>query len=145
MQNRQSQLGVSLVESLLVVVVLGLIVFLMSNIPNALGLISKSRHLSLAREIATKQIEDKRTISYINLSTGSIPINDSRLAQLPQGSGTVTVGIETQPGYWINCDTSICTNGEEAKQVVTTISWVDNSKQQTLTLQTLIGQGGINQ
>lgn len=128
--------GFSLVESLLVVVVLGAIVFLIANIPNALMLIAKSKHLSLARDIATKQIEDKRTISYGNLVKDNSPLSDTRLSLLPAGSGTVAVE---------DCSPSICTNGEHIKQITVTVSWQDNLKVQNVTLRTMIGEGGINQ
>lgn len=128
--------GVSLIESLLVVVIIGSIIFLMASIPSALMLISKSKHVSLAREIAAKEIEDKRTINYTNLANGSSLITDSRLNLLPQGSGTVVVS---------DCDSSVCTNGEHIKQVTITMNWFENNKIQTITLNTMIGEGGINQ
>lgn len=128
--------GVSLIESLLVIVVLSSLVFLLANIPNAMMLISKSKHLSLAREIATKQIEDKRNINYANLVNDSNSINDSRLSLLPEGNGTVTVA---------DCPESICTNGEHVKQVSVIVNWKDNNKAQTVKLDTMIGKGGINQ
>lgn len=128
--------GFSLIESLLVVVILGAIVFLIANIPNALMLIAKSKHIGLARDIATKQIEDKRTISYINLVNDNSPISDTRLSLLPEGAGTVAVE---------DCSPSICTNGEHIKEVSVTVSWRDNLKAQNITLRTMIGEGGINQ
>jgi len=127
--------GVSLIESLLVVVVVGMLVFLLASIPNSLMLITKSKHVSLAREIAVKQIEDKRTINYTNLVNDSSPINDTRLNLLPQGNGTVAVE---------DCSPSVCTNGEHIKQVTVTVHWQENSLQ-TITLKTMIGEGGINQ
>ena len=128
--------GVSLIESLLVVVILGSVVFLLANIPNALSLVGKSRHLSLAREIAFRQIEDKRNINYVNLVNDSSPINDSRISLLPQGTGTVVVE---------DCDPLICTAGEAIKQVIVTVNWQDNNKAQNITFKTMIGEGGINQ
>lgn len=136
MTPSRNEKGVSLIESLLVVVVLGLIVFLMANIPNALGLISKSRHLSLAREIASKQIEDKRTTNYLNLVNDSSPISDSRINLLPKGSGEVLVE---------DCDPLICTSGEHIKQITVTVNWVDNNKNQNMAMKTFIGEGGLNQ
>ncbi len=130
------QAGVSLIESLLVVVVIGSMVYLLASIPNALGLITRARHMSLAREIAVKQIEDKRTINYSNLVNDASPILDSRLSLLPQGQGEVTVE---------DCDPAICTNAEHAKQVTILVSWTDNNKAQNVTLKTIIGEGGINQ
>lgn len=132
----KNQQGVSLPESLLVIVILGSIVFLMANIPNAMMLITRSRHMSLAREVATKQIEDKRAISYANLVNDNSPISDSRLSLLPQGSGTVTVE---------DCDPAVCTAEEAVKQVTVMVSWQDNNKPQSISLKTMIGEGGINQ
>ncbi len=132
----KNERGVSLIESLLVVVVIGSIVFLIANIPNALMLVNKSKHLSLAREIAVKQIEDKRTLNYSNLANDNSPISDTRLSLLPQGAGTVEVA---------DCDPAVCTQGEHLKQVSVTVNWQDNSKQQTLAVKTLVGEGGINQ
>lgn len=127
--------GVSLVESLLVVVVVAVMVFLMANLPNAMNLINKSKHLSLAREIASKQIEDKRSLSFTNLANDSADISDSRISLLPGGSGSVVVA---------DCEVQVCTNGEHVKQITVTVNWNDNNKQQTITLKTLIGEGGLN-
>ncbi|MBU0999845.1 hypothetical protein KKE78_00415 [Patescibacteria group bacterium] len=127
--------GFSLVEPLLVVVLVGLLVYLLASIPNSLQLITKSKHESLVREIAVKQIEDKRTVNYTNLVNGTSPISDPRLV-LFQGSGTIVVG---------DCDPIICTNGEHIKEVTVLINWLDNNKTQNLTLKTMIGEGGINQ
>lgn len=128
--------GASLLESLLVVVVVGMTVVLMANIPNALGLITKSRNLSLAREIAAKQLEDKRAISFANLVLDTTPISDTRISLLPEGAGTVTV---------TDCDPLVCTNGEHLKKISIILSWKDNNKTQTINLDTFIGEGGLNQ
>ncbi len=128
--------GVSLIEALLVIVIVSSLVFLLANLPNALGLISKSKHLSLAREIAAKQIEDKRNINYSNLVNDNSAISDSRLSLLPKGAGTVEVK---------DCDPLICVSGEKIKQIKVEVSWKDNNKNQKVTLSTMIGEGGINQ
>ncbi len=128
--------GVSLIETLLVVVLVGAAVFLMANLPNAMGLVNKSRHLSLAREIAVKEIEDKRNISYINLVPDTTEIIDSRISLLPSGNGQVVV---------TDCDSIICTNEEHVKQVAVTVQWKEGSKNQQVSLKTFIGEGGINQ
>lgn len=130
------QKGSSLVEILLVIVTVTTMVFLIANIPNAINLMNKSKHLSIAREIATKQIEDKRNINYANLVNDASPINDPRLISLPKGAGTITVE---------DCGLTICTNEEHIKQVTATITWQDNNKTQTTTLKTMIGEGGLNQ
>lgn len=130
------QRGVSLVETILVVLAIGFIVILMANLPNALGLVTKARHISLAKEIAAKQIEDKRAISYINLANGTSPISDSRLSLLPLGAGIMEV---------VDCNPTICTNAEPIKHVKVTVSWKDNLKEQNISLETFIGEGGLNQ
>lgn len=133
MKNEQ---GVSLIELLLVILIISSAVLLIANLPNALLLVTKSKQVSLAKEIATKQIEDKRTISFSNLVNDTVAINDIRINMLPQGSGTTVV---------VDCDSSICTNGEHVKKITVTVSWKQNNKPQIMTLTTLIGEGGINQ
>ncbi len=131
--------GVSLVESILVVVMLGIIILLMANLPNAMGLINKSKHLSLAREIASKQIEEKRETPYANLVSdpdNPSAILDSRFSLLPNGSGSVKIE---------DCSSQICTNLEPVKQITVTVSWKEMSKDQIVTLKTFIAEGGLNQ
>lgn len=141
--KRFTQKGFSLVELLLVIVLIGTSVFLLGSMPNAIGLITKSNHLSLAREIATKQLEDKRALSYINLVPGTVDLTDNsepRIALLPDGSGTVTVS-DCDPLV----DVAYCPNSEHIKIVTVTINWKNNNKAQTINLNTFIAEGGINQ
>lgn len=136
----KDELGVSLIESILIIAFAGIIVILLTNLPNAVGLINKSNHISLAREIASKQIEDKRSLSYANLTTDNSAIEDSRISLLPQGAGTVVIELcdsQTYPQF--------CPNGEHIKIVTVTINWRDNNKPQSVSLNTFIGEGGINQ
>ena len=128
--------GVSLIEVVLVVMVVGFTVILLANLPNAVGLICKSRHLSLAREIAAKTIEDKRNVSYINLVNDTSPISDPRITLLPAGAGVSVVE---------DCDPLICTSGEHIKRITITVNWKEGSKDQQVILKTFIGEGGINQ
>lgn len=136
----KNESGISLIESLLIIVFAGIIVILLANLPNAMNLITKSNHLSLAREIASKQIEDKRSLSYANLTIDNQAVDDSRISLLPSGSGTVVVELcesETYPQF--------CPNDEHIKIVSVTLNWKDNNKDQTVSLNTFIGEGGINQ
>ena len=128
--------GFSLIEYLLAIAMVGIIIILMANLPNAMGLMNKSKHLSLVREIAAKQIEDKRAVSFANLANDNSAIVDSRINLLPGGSGTVIVE---------DCDPTICTDEENIKQVTVTVNWQDNNKTQTVSLKTFIGEGGLNQ
>lgn len=136
MLNAKSQRGESLIELLLVIFLLGIIVMLLASLPNAMNLITKSKRMSLAREIVTKQIEDERRIKYIDLANGSQQISDSRISLLPHGSGTVTVE---------DCDKNICTDSENVKQVTVIVNWQENNKDQQVSLKTFIGKGGLNQ
>ena len=133
---RKSTLGFSLIESLMIVAMVGIIVILMANLPNAMNLVNKSKDLSLIKEIATKQIEDKRAISYANLANGSVAISDQRLNTVADASGTVLIE---------DCSVDVCKNEEHIKQVTVTLNWKENNKVQTITLKTLIGEGGLNQ
>ncbi|MBI2599687.1 prepilin-type N-terminal cleavage/methylation domain-containing protein [Candidatus Daviesbacteria bacterium] len=128
--------GFSLIELLVVIVIISTIVFLLANLPNAFLLMAKSKHLSLAREIASKQIEDKRAMQFGNLVNDTTQISDVRLRELPNGSGTTTVA---------DCDLTICTNEENIKKITVSILWKDNQKTQSVILDTLLSEGGINQ
>ena len=126
--------GFSLVELLLVIVTIGFLVVLIAGIPNSLNLVGKSRHQSLAREIAVKQIEDKRAMQYDNLVNGTTNIADSRIGLLTDGSGTILLE---------DCSIQVCTSGESAKKITVTVSWKDSGKTQTLILYTLVAKGGL--
>lgn len=128
--------GLSLVEILLVIAIIGMMVLLIANLPNSISLISKSRHQGLAREIAVKAIEDIRAQQYINLTDGSSDLLDSRVGLLPEGAGTKIIS---------DCSVDVCANGEQAKQVTISISWKETGRAQNLTVTTLIGQGGLGQ
>lgn len=127
--------GVSLVELLLIVATVGFLIFLINNIPNSINLVGKAGRQSKALEIAKKQIEDKRATNFINLANGETIVSDPRLAELPAGSGQVTIS---------DCDLTVCPNGENAKQVSVVISWQE-SQIETVQLDTLISAEGLNQ
>lgn len=134
LQNKEKCRGVSLVELLLVIASVGILMLLLANLPNSIRLIGKAKHQSLAREIATKQIEDKRELLFTNLANGEQSINDLRMSLLPGGTGKVTIS---------DCSFSVCTNGENAKQVSIIITWKEASKDQSLVINTLIAEGGL--
>ncbi|TSC65370.1 MAG: Uncharacterized protein CEO21_429 [Microgenomates group bacterium Gr01-1014_80] len=131
--------GSSLVELLLIVLAVGFLVALLENVPRSVSLITKSKHQSLAREIVLKQIEDKRVISYTNL-TNTPPtgdnFTDSRLGLLPAGSGKITIK---------DCDTAVCADFEEAKEISVEVTWTEGGKLQTVRIRSLIAKGGLNQ
>ncbi len=123
-------------ELLLVIALVGFLALIIGNLPNSLTLIGKAGHQSLAREIASKKIEDLRSMQYINLANGENPLIDYRINQIPSGAGTYLIE---------DCDPLVCTNGEHTKEVVVTVSWKEGSKAQQIKLETLISEGGIGQ
>lgn len=129
--NRQ---GSTLIEILMVVVCIGLLVVLITNLPPSIALIGRSYHQSLAREIASKQIEDKRIIPYENLAIGETVITDTRLSLLPSASGKVKID---------NCNILVCTQNEDMKEVTVTINWKEISKDQEVVIKTLLTKGGL--
>lgn len=130
----QSQEGASLIELMLVTVMVGFMVVLIAGIPNSMVLIGKSQHLSVAKEVATKQLSAERALAYSNLNNGSTLIRDSRLSLLPSSSGSITVE---------DCNPAVCTNAEPVKLVTVLITWRDNAKDQSYQLQTMIASGGL--
>lgn len=134
--NRNFQKGVSLVEILLVVMIIGFIVLLITGLPNSLRLIGGSNNESLAMEIAAKKIEDLRSLGYSNISSG--PVSDSRLTLLPSGTGLITIE-SCDP----DSDPEICPNGELIKKAIVKIDYKDNDQNKNVTLITLIAQDGL--
>lgn len=132
--------GFSLVELLVVIVIIGFLVIIISSLPNAMNLIRRSGYVGLAREIASKELEEKRAIQYINLALGETGITDPRVNQLPSASGKTLVEQcqkLTQPLF--------CPNDEPLKFVTVTISWKEFGKDQSFILKTLVSEGGLNQ
>lgn len=133
---RNGQKGVSIIEITVVLAIIGFLAILVASFPNAMALIGKTRHLSVASEIASKKMEDLRAMQYINLSLGEEEISDPRLGLLPSGSGKVLVE---------DCYPEICTQSEDTKKVTVTVTWRDYGKDQIVNLTTLISDGGLNQ
>lgn len=127
------QKGVSLVETIVVIAATGFLVILIGSLPNSVNLITKAKNVSLAREVIQKEMEDQRSLQYINLASGSI--NDPRLKLLPDGSGQVIVE---------GCSPEVCTAGEEAKVVTMVVTWKEGTKNTGVKFETIIAEGGLN-
>lgn len=133
---RLNKKGASLIEILLVIVTLSAVAFLISNIPNSFNLVNKSKNMSIAREIATKVIEDTRSTLYSNITNGTTSISDSRINLLPSASGTILIE---------DCPESVCGSSLPVKQIRVTLNWKEAGKDAKVSLITLISQGGLNQ
>jgi prepilin-type N-terminal cleavage/methylation domain-containing protein len=129
-----AQKGFSLVEILVVTVIAGLIILAVANLVPAISLIGSGNHELIAKEVAAQKIEDIRTLGYDNLGNGSSVISDSRLNPLNQASAAATIS---------DCSPTICTNGELLKEVVVSISWMENSKPKTFQVATFVAKGGL--
>lgn len=126
--------GFTLIEVILVLGIVGLMVLLITNLPSSINLNSNSNYQSLAKQIASKQLEDLRLQTYENLANGTQPVQDTRLSKLPQGSGTIVVD---------DCSAEICTQGEQLKTATVTINWFEKTSTTSATFTTMIGLGGL--
>jgi prepilin-type N-terminal cleavage/methylation domain-containing protein len=126
--------GFSLVEVIIGVFIVGLIVLVIANIPNAIGLVTSSKDDSVVREVAAKKMEDIRLQGYENLVNGTTTVSDSRLNSLDGSSGHTVIS---------NCAPSICSSSEHLKEVKITIVWKENGEPKTYQLVTLVGEDGL--
>lgn len=128
--------GVSLVELVLVIAAIGFLALLVNNLPSSISSINKSRHASLARGLASKQMEYLRRQTYANLSSGASSFSEP-------GLNTLSGALAT---YEINdCPLEVCTDQEEAKEVKVKITWNESGDSKSVELLTIIGKGGIGQ
>lgn len=126
--------GFSLVEIIIGVFIVGLIVVVINQIPNAINLVTSSQDDSKIREVAARKMEDIRLLGYDNLANGTTTINDSRLNELSNVSAFSVIS---------DCPANVCTSGEQIKQVRITISWSENGGPKTYQLVTLVGKDGL--
>lgn len=132
----RSQSGFSLVELLLIIATIGFLGLLVANLPSAMSSITKSRHASVAREIASKQIENLRKQSYENLLNSTNTFTDSNLSNLPGGSANYQIA---------DCPEAVCTLDENAKEIKVTVAWVESGENKSVELTTMISEGGLVQ
>lgn len=133
---KTNQNGVSLVELVLVVAAVVFLALLVNNLPSSISSINKSRHASLARDIAGKQMDYLRRQTYANLSLGVEAFYDSGLNNLP---GTLaTYEVE-------DCPLEVCFDQEEAKEVKVKVSWNESGDSKSVELVTIVGEGGLGQ
>lgn len=128
--------GFSLVEVIIGVFIVGLIVLVLSNIPNAINLVTISQSESKVREVAAEKIENLRLLGYTGLANGTTSFYDSKLSGLTNVSGNVLISdCSTEP--------ALCPNAELAKKVAVTITWDENTEPKRFSVTTLISQGGL--
>lgn len=130
------QKGFSLVEIVLVTAIIGSLALLILSIPSSLASIQRSRHVSIAKTIAAKEVESLRRLTFANLANGTSQFTDADLSLLPQGNASYTIS---------DCPQTICKSSESIKQASITVSWNESGKNQNISLDTLIGSGGLGQ
>ncbi len=126
--------GLSLVEVIIAVFLIGAIALVIANIPNAINLVTGSQSESRAREVAAGVLEDARFSGYDNLANGTTAINNSKLNSLTNMAGAVTIS---------DCPPEICTQSEQVKKVSVLISWTENQEPKNITVVTLVSKGGL--
>ena len=131
-----NQQGVSLVELVLVASAVIFLSLLIGNLPSSMSSINKSRHLSIAREIAGKQIEYLRKQPFGNLVDGVNFFTDQDLATLTDASATYEIE---------DCPPAVCVLGETVKKIKVEISWNEGGANKKVEATTIIAEGGITQ
>lgn len=132
--NKQS--GFSLIEPILIVATVGLIALLINNLPMAASSIAGSRRLSIAREAASKKIEDLRKVDFDLLSETSNPLDftDPTLTSLPLVSSRYEI---------LGCPVDICPEEEAAKVVKVKVTWKEAQGEKNVELVTIISRNGL--
>lgn len=131
------QSGFSLIEIVLIIMIVGFILLLVVNLPNAISLVSRSQFTSIANRVGSKKIEELRSKGYdaiVNEPQTEQTCTDCDVSKLPGGSATYQVK---------NCSAPLCTQSEKIKEIIIKINWLEKGQTKTVTLQTMIGQGGL--
>lgn len=131
-----NQKGISLVEVVLAAAVVIFLALLINSLPSSISSINKSKHSSIARDIASKEIEFLRKQDYDNLVIGSNTFTDSKLLSLP--SSNASYNIE-------DCPPQICTQSEKIKKATVAVYWLESGENKKVELTTLISDGGLGQ
>lgn len=127
LQHAVSKKGFTLIEVLLSsFFFIALITILLSSSGTLLNT-RKTNLETVASKVASKQIENLRNMPYASVTSGSIV--DGDLSKLPQGAGTKTV-----TSYQSSAD---------IKDVLITVTWVENHASKQLKMETLIYKNGL--
>lgn len=133
---KKNDQGISLIELILVVVVVGVLALLVASLPSSIQSIRNSGNTSLAREIASKELDSLRKQPFADLSNGTNSFTDTNLSKLP----SPTAGYDIE-----DCPPEICTSGEVAKIIKVKINWIESGNVKELNLSTLVTEGGLGQ
>jgi prepilin-type N-terminal cleavage/methylation domain-containing protein len=132
----KSEKGVSLIELILVIVAVAVLAVLIAALPQSISSIRYSNNESLARQIASKELDFLQKQPYGNLSNGVNDFSDSSLSKLPSGAGNFEID---------DCPAEICTNGEDIKKIKVSVNWMESGKTKNVDLFTMVSEGGLGQ
>jgi type II secretory pathway pseudopilin PulG len=136
MNKISKQMGVTLIEILIVLATIAVVAILIGSLPNAISSVTKSSHRSIAKDIAGKQINYLRQVGYTNLTDGTVPFTDSGMERLYGSSGYHQIE---------DCPDEICPNNELIKLIKVVVNWREGSASESVQLTTLVASGGIGQ
>lgn len=125
-------------ELVLVIAAVGFLVLLIGNLPSSISSINKSRHMSLARDITSKQIDSLRKQTYNGLTITTEPVTffDSSLTDFSTPTATYEIS---------DCPADICLNSEKIKKIKVKVTWKEQGDNKVVELTTLIAEGGLSQ
>jgi len=127
---RNSKFGFSLIE---VIIAMGLVLttmLLFGIAVNTVPLVRTAGDQNLAYHLAAKQVETLRNTDFASLP-GSGSFSDPGLSLLPAGAASRTV-VDYE-------------GDSKIKQATVVVSWQDRTTTRSITLTTLIYNGGVNQ
>lgn len=119
--------GFSLIEILVSIALLGVIALVAAMLVSTIGLSRSARHTGTATQIAESAIEAARAEGAASIASGAL--TDTRLAELPEGSGSISVSAYDA----------------DLTEVMVEVVWRDTrtSDMKSVSLTTLIGNSGI--
>jgi prepilin-type N-terminal cleavage/methylation domain-containing protein len=119
--------GFTLIEVVIAIFLVGLLAVLTANILTATPLATHAKEEQTALAIASNRMEALRAGGYAALPASG-PFSDASLANLPGGSGEVTVS----------------TYNSNTKEVTVTVSWNEDGTPHDVVLTTLVTEiGGL--
>ena len=126
--------GISLIEVVLVLFIIGMIILMVSNLPSAFSLVGRGSREGKAKEIVLRKIESLRSQTYTNLANGTSIFTDPELNTLPDSSTQLIIS---------DCPVSVCNNNEQLKQVDVKVSWLEKGQTKDVKVTTFISEGGL--
>lgn len=124
---RREQSGLSTVEVIFSLFVIGVAFVVYAASLNLVPLIKSTRHQNVAYHLALKQIEQFRNTDFSALPASGALV-DSDLSLLPSGTAQLTVSEEATG----------------LKRLTVTVSWSEAAGGKSVSLDTLIYQNGLN-